>query len=293
MKTINIVVAVRNEESAIIPFVESIRKIKIQDVLIRMIFVEDGSSDNTVLLLRELSHSSIDISYYSLFNPVGPGLATTYGILKSSGDAVIMMDVDGSHPVEMVNKMIEKFNEGFDIVQGRRISYYRKELYRRIGSKIYFILFSVFTGVNLYKQNVYFRLMSRKAIDFFCASPKMWLSVRLKNIHREIYNICYINFEAPERNEGKSKFNLKRLVSFAYMSFLTLTDVPMFIILSIIVLGVSTVIWYFIFKVLALIIFILSVLNISFYIYANRVDYLKRIILLESYNYNEQKHNNQ
>jgi polyisoprenyl-phosphate glycosyltransferase len=289
MKTIDIVVAVRNEELTIPNFVNSIRKIKKTGFSIRMIFVEDGSTDNTVELLKGLSNSSDDIAYYSLYNPIGPGLAVSYGILKSRADAVITMDVDGSHSYDLIILMIDKFTEGYDIIQARRIGYNRKHLFRKIGSKIYFPLFSLFTGVNLNKQNVHFRLMNRKAIEVFRRTPKTWMSVRLKNSKRDALKIDYINFEAHERNEGSSNFNLKRLIAFAYMSFLTLTDVPMFIMLNVLLLCAAGIIYYFISPVFASVILVLFILDIYYYITANTVDYLKRITVLEYYDSEDQK----
>jgi polyisoprenyl-phosphate glycosyltransferase len=291
MKTIDIVVAVRNEELTILNFVNSIRKIVKTGYSLHMIFVEDGSTDNTVALLKKLSHSSDDIAYYSLYNPIGPGLAVSYGILQSKADAVITMDVDGSHSYELINVMIDKFDEGFDIIQARRIGYNRKHLFRKIGSKIYFPLFSLFTGVNLNKQNVHFRLMNRKAIEVFRRTPKTWMSVRLKNSKRDALKIDYINFEAQERNEGSSNFNLKRLITFAYKSFLTLTDVPMFIFLNVLLLSVACLTYYFISSVLACLILVLFILDIYYYISANTIDYLKQIEVLEYSNTEDPKVN--
>jgi glycosyltransferase involved in cell wall biosynthesis len=231
MTLIDIVVAVRNEELTIIPFIESIRNINLPDSSVRMIFIEDGSTDNTLNLLNSLKYHSKDIDAISLINPFGQGVALAWGIARSKADAVISIDIDGSHPVEIIKEMIDKYHQGFDVVQGIRIAYRRDSWYRQVGSNIYFFIFSLVTGIDLHKQNVHFRLMNKKACDIFVRNKPWWYSLRTNFRSRDNIKTCYIPFTAPERASGKSKFNFGRLFVFAFRSFLTLTKPSRFIIL--------------------------------------------------------------
>jgi len=279
-KVIEIICAVRNEDSSLQNFVDNVRRLNIPDCHIQVTFIEDGSSDSTVAVLKELAISSDDISYYSLFNPFGQGLALAYGIFFSTADAVITMDVDGSHPIAIAEKMIRLYLADYDIIQGNRIVYNRNSLYRKIASKLYFHVFSLLTGVNLYKQNVHFRLMSSKAVDKFRKSPKTWYSARLNNMSNSQFHIYYIDFEAPERTVGKSKFNFKRLLFLAYHAFLTLADKSIFLLLNIII-GIFALVCFTILPWLSIIIFIAGGINTWAYYKANRIDYFKRIEILD------------
>jgi polyisoprenyl-phosphate glycosyltransferase len=224
MTLIDIVVAVRNEELSIIPFIESIRRIRLPECSVRMIFVEDGSNDGTSILLKKLAATSDDIAFYSIFNPYGQGYALSYGILQSNADALITMDVDSSHPVDVAKEMIEKYRLGFDVVQGKRIIYDNRPVYRRTGSFLYVLFFSLISTTNFFEQNVHFRLMNRTALDVFIKNKSWWYTTRTgfkKNDNLKIYNL---NFTAPERFLGESKFNMKRIISAISGSFVTLVN---------------------------------------------------------------------
>lgn len=276
MKTIEIIIAVRNEENSISNFIENIKNINAENTKIKLLFIEDGSTDNTINILEKYSTENPNIKFISIENPFGQGMALSYGIIHSSpdSDAVITIDIDGSHPIQTVNQMISMFNEGFEIVQGNRIAYDRKYLYRKIGSKIYFIMFSFFTGVNLYRQNVHFRLMSKNIVSKYKTDNRTWFSVRLKNEYFINKKVHFVDFVAPEREIGNSKFNFKRLLNFAYLSFLTLTDPAMFILLNILVIIPAILTFLYLSKYLVLAFAVLIVINIIYYIRVKNFDYL-------------------
>ena len=138
---IDIVIAVRNEKESIEEFVDNINHLKIDNARISLIFVEDGSTDGTVDLLREISRKP-NISFFSLKNPYGQGGALSYGILNSKADAVITMDGDKSHPVETIEQMISLFNSGFNVVQGHRLNYKRDNRFRSYFSSLFFYCFT-------------------------------------------------------------------------------------------------------------------------------------------------------
>jgi glycosyltransferase involved in cell wall biosynthesis len=122
---VDIVVAVRNEELTIPRFIDEVRSLRLPEgVRTRILFVEDGSTDQTLDLLRSQSRHDPSIQYYSLTNPFGQVGALSMGLAHASGDAVIMMDVDGSHPVDILPEMIAEFLAGADIVQGVRLTWF-------------------------------------------------------------------------------------------------------------------------------------------------------------------------
>ena len=282
VKTIDIIAAIRNEESNISRFITGIRGLNKPGVNIHIILIEDGSTDNTVGIMKEMAIQSNDISFYSLKNPYGQGLALAYGLLQSNGDASITIDADGSHPYKTAEQMIQEFLNGADIVQGNRISYDRKSIYRKIGSKIYFFLFTLITGVNLYKQNVHFRLMNRKATILFKQNRRWWYSLRTKFNRSKKLVVEYVDFIAPERVSGTSKFNFLRLFIFAYNSFLTLIGIPTFIFINLIASILIFPFW-FIMPAFCIISYALLALNIVAFIRKNSINYLNMIKPLYSY----------
>jgi polyisoprenyl-phosphate glycosyltransferase len=228
-----LVIAVRNEEMTIRDFVNKTLNIicDYPEYQFKILFVEDGSTDNTINLLKSLNNETATVDAVSLYNPFGQGTALAWGISLSDADAVISIDVDGSHPVEIIKEMIDKYKEGYDVVQGIRIEYNRDSWYRQFASSIYFFVFTLFTGIDLQKQNVHFRLMNRRAYGIFVRNKPWWYSLRTNFRARDKIKTCYIPFKAPERKAGKSKFHFRRLLGFAFRSFLTLTRPVRFSIL--------------------------------------------------------------
>ncbi len=226
-----LVVAVRNEEENMLYFVDRINSLFIPDVTINILFIEDGSTDKTLTVLKSMKTKAENIDYTSLINPFGQGLALAWGIARGKADAVITIDVDGSHPIEIIKQMIEQYRQGLDVVQGIRVEYRRDSWYRQIASRIYFFIFSVVTGIDLQKQNVHFRLMNKKACGIFIRNQPWWYSLRTNFSRRDNIKTSYIPFIAPERTTGNSKYHFRRLFLFAFKSFLTLTKPKRFIVL--------------------------------------------------------------
>ena len=118
---VDIIVAVRNEEKNLVLFAESVRSLTLPgDVELGMIFVEDSSTDATLPVLCELASKDPLVHYYALEKGFGQGPAIVFGLSQSRADATIMMDVDGSHPVDVIPEMIERYLAGARIVQCRR-----------------------------------------------------------------------------------------------------------------------------------------------------------------------------
>ena len=144
-----------------------------REVNINIIFLEDGSSDGTVELLRNLSKNLNNINYISFENKYGQYAALSYGLSISKADAVITMDVDGGHPIETAIEMINSYLEGNNLVQGHRIVYKRKKFYRTVMSYAYNLFYYMIVGVNFFKQNVMFRFMDKSTKEKFLQEQKL------------------------------------------------------------------------------------------------------------------------
>jgi dolichol-phosphate mannosyltransferase len=213
MKKINVLVAVRNESENIRKFVDQISRIKIAGIEISVVFMEDGSTDETLDVLRTLSRKMDFVKYYSLKNDFGQYAALYYGIYNCDTDAVITMDVDGGHPLYIVEKMIKEFLNGYNVVQGHREVYNQKEKYRSIASNLYNLFFLVFVGLNIIKQNSIFRLIDRKACEIFRKNYHWGYSLKTNFKKSDKVKVKYVSYDTPEREFGVSKYNFLRLVN--------------------------------------------------------------------------------
>lgn len=241
MKKIDILVAVRNESENIKKFVDQIKIINIGGIDISIVFLEDGSNDDTLNVLRTLSKEFNFVKFYSLKNDFGQYFALFFGINISKADAVITMDVDGGHPVYIIQEMIKEYLNGYNIVQGHRAVYKSKEKYRAIASYVYNLFFLVFVGLNIIKQNSIFRLMDRMACEIFKANFQWGYSLKTNFKKSDKIRVRYISYDSPEREYGVSQYNFFRLARLSIRVAYSQLSVQRFLLFSFILLSLALI----------------------------------------------------
>lgn len=221
MTQIDIIVPVRNEEENIPRFVDAIESLKLQrDVQVKVAFVEDGSTDGTVAVLRDLSKQNPRILYYSMRNRFGEGPAVMFGISRSDADAMIMMAVE-SHPPELIPPMIQAFLDGAEVVQCVRDSFAGRPRHRDIGTAAFVPFIRFLTGFDYQEQNVYFRLVSRNFARRLLESPRYWRFLRFPIPDEKSGKLRKIHATMSERRSGKSQYTVGRLLVLALDGILT------------------------------------------------------------------------
>ena len=156
--------------------------------------------------------------------------------------------------------------KGHEYVQGTRKLYDNRPLYRKMGSYLYVLFFSIISTTNLFVQNVHFRLMGKKAIMIYKNKPGWWYTNRVVFRKKHLLSMVVTPFDAPERVLGQSKFNIKRLLSSVIGSLATLIHPAIIIVVNLIAVITS----YLIFKNLIFIIILLFLINI-FLLYKRRI----------------------
>lgn len=119
MFLLSIIIPVLNEEENIIPLVKQIKKYSPEDF--ELVFIDDGSTDNTLLQIQQLSLINKNIKCISLSRNFGHQNALIAGLQHANGEYIITMDGDLQHPPELIPAMIEKLQQGYDIVITRRL----------------------------------------------------------------------------------------------------------------------------------------------------------------------------
>lgn len=231
MKLISIVCPVYNEESGIEWFhdqlcdtLKSIKSYKFE-----IIYVNDGSRDNSIQKLHALkpnNHSSVVV--IDLSRNFGKEPALSAGLASAKGDAAIMLDSDGQHPVALLRSFIKIWEEGAEVVIGVRRSNKNEGLIKRYGSELFYQLFNKFSGTQLTPRSTDYRLVDRTVINEF---------VNLKERNRITRGLIdwlgfrreYIEFDADERRFGVASYSFKKLVELAVNTFVSLSSLPLYI----------------------------------------------------------------
>jgi glycosyltransferase involved in cell wall biosynthesis len=216
MGRVDIIVAVRNEELTIPVFVEKVAALPLPaGVDLKLLFIEDSSTDGTRALLRRLANENPHVGYYTVAPGLGQGAALVFGLSRSTADAMIMMDVDGSHPVEAIPEMIRRFVDGAKVVQCVRRTLANRKLYRRIGAATYHQLAHLLTGVDPTEQNIFYRLVSADVTGWLLRQPRYWHYLRFPLPRQPEGALRKIYVDTEERKFGESKYGFRRLVNLA------------------------------------------------------------------------------
>ena len=150
MKKISIVVPIYNEVELIDTFIEQIQELSINH---EIIFSCDPSNDGSEKKLEDYSKSSSgSIKTLVMSRRFGQHPAIFAGLEYSSGDAVIVMDIDGQDPIELIPEMIQKWEEGYEVVYGKRTSRTGENLIKKMISKIGLKMISRFSKINIPKD---------------------------------------------------------------------------------------------------------------------------------------------
>jgi glycosyltransferase involved in cell wall biosynthesis len=190
------------------------------------LFVNDGSSDNTLDVLKQLRAKCERVNFVSLSRNFGKENAMLAGFDYATGDAVIIMDADLQHPVEAIPEMIEKWEAGYEDVYGRRRVRGKESWLRRRLTLTYYNLLQRSTRIEILRNVGDFRLLDRRCIDALKA---------LRETQRYTKGLyCWVGFKKTEfyfdqgdRVNGTSSFNFRGLFNLAIEGILCFTTAPL------------------------------------------------------------------
>lgn len=192
-----------------------------------IIYINDGSRDDTLEILSGLARSNKRIKIVNLSRNFGKEIATTAGIHEALGDAVIIMDSDGQHPPSILQQFIDKWRDGAQVVVGVRASNQREGLIKKWGSKIFYKLFNSTSGSEIVPRSTDYRLIDRTVRnEFLRFSERQRITRGL--IDWLGFKRAYVEFDAPARIAGEANYKTGQLIKLAVNSFISLSLRPLF-----------------------------------------------------------------
>jgi len=223
----SIVIPVFNEE-AVIPML-LLRLDALMDRLdgpAETIFVDDGSRDCSGIVLQAKARHDPRYRYIGLSRNFGHQVAITAGMEAASGDAVVVMDADLQDPPEVVEEMIARWQDGYEVVYARRLSREGEGPFKRASAKLFYKLLGRLSSVPIPADVGDFRLMDRKVIDAFRAMPEQDRFVRGM--------VAWLGFKQTEvafhrlpRAAGETKYPLWKMVRLAANGAMSFSDAPL------------------------------------------------------------------
>ncbi|MFL5047507.1 MAG: glycosyltransferase family 2 protein [Xanthobacteraceae bacterium] len=223
----SVVIPVFNEE-AVIPLL--LRRMDLLldqfDAPAEVIFVDDGSSDCSGIVLRAKAKDDPRYRYIGLSRNFGHQIALTAGLDAAAGQAVIVMDADLQDPPEVVFDMIARWKEGYEIVYGRRLQREGETRFKRWTASLFYKLLERMSSVNIPRDVGDFRLIDRKVLDAFRDMPEQdrfvrgmfaWLGFRQTEV-------C---FHRQPRLAGETKYPIWKMVRLAVNGMIGFSDAPL------------------------------------------------------------------
>ena len=193
---------------------------------IELIFVDDGSSDNTYKLLKSYSVDSAQVKLIRLSRNFGHQIAVTAGIEYASGDAIVLIDADLQDPPELIPKMIEKWQEGYDVVFCQRKKRNGESKFKVATAKVFYRILSYLSDVDIPIDTGDFRLMDRKVVDVLKKMPENDRFIR-GMVAWVGFKQFALQYERKERFAGKSKYPFWKMVKFAVDGILSFSIKPL------------------------------------------------------------------
>jgi len=226
-KTISIVIPIYNEAPNVTPLYTSVKSIiKKLPQSFELIFVDDGSSDDSVKRLRRVARRDKIVRVVELARNFGKEIAVTAGLHAAKGDAAVIMDADLQHPPELLPRFVEEWEKGADVVVGVKKYSKDESWFKRFSSKSFYGILSKVSSAKITPHASDFRLINRKVIDTFKTFTER------NRITRGIIDWAgferrYIYFEAPPRLHGEAGYSYRKLFGLAMNSFTAYSMLPL------------------------------------------------------------------
>ncbi len=193
-----------------------------------VIFIDDGSSDNTLVKLKTLGQLDDNLYYLELSRNFGHQNALKAGYDFATGDCIISMDGDMQHPPELITQFIEKWEEGYDVVYSCREYKDDTTIFKTKTSDLFYKMINSLSDTKLEKGTADFRLIDRKVANVLTQLNENGLFMRglIKWLGFKQYAIHY---QADARFSGKSKYTIKRMLKFAIEGITAFSVRPLYI----------------------------------------------------------------
>ena len=224
---ISLIVPVFNEEASIMLFYTEVRdKLISLPHAIGIVFVDDGSSDASLEIIKGLAATDPLVSYISFSRNFGKEPALFAGLEHAGGDAVIPMDVDLQDPVEVIPQLIAEWEKGAYVVLAKRRERKTDSFFKRNSASFFYWLHNKIADSPIEANAGDFRLLDKKVVEALKTLPER--NLFMKGVFSWVgFRTAIVEYDRVPRQAGKSKFNGWKLWNFALEGFTSFSTWPL------------------------------------------------------------------
>ncbi len=227
-RLLSVVVPVFNEAAGLLIFHRDLVACLLSlDMAFEVVYVDDGSSDRSRQILKQLRTSDRRLGLIGFSRNFGKEHALTAGLRAAQGDAVVLMDADGQHPAEAIAEMVRAWQEqGVDMVSMRRRSRQDEGAFKRLAARAFYRLINALSDVPVPTDVGDFRLLSRRAVDALNQLDER--NRFMKGLYAWIgFSQTVLDYDVHERVAGHSKWRLRQLWRLAMDGLVSFSSVPL------------------------------------------------------------------
>lgn len=226
---ISIVVPLYNESAGLRGFYESLFAV-IQTLKrpYEIVFCDDGSTDATAQIMRDISEANKHVRLVKLSRNFGKEAALTAGIAQARGSAIITLDGDGQHPVRLLPDFISAWENGAQVVVGIRTNASGKGIMKSAGPKLFYKAINLISGQKIETGSSDYRLITRsvqKAFLLLNENDRVTRSL----IDWVGFSRTYIHYKADDRHAGEASYSNRQLIKLAINSFVSSSPRPLYL----------------------------------------------------------------
>jgi len=226
-KKISFVIPVYNEVANIQSLYDELESILVGlSYSYEFIFVDDGSTDDSLGLIKRLAQTKSHVFFIELSRNFGHQYALKAGLDLSKGDCVISMDCDLQHPPEVVLNLIQKWEEGYDVVYTRRYEDKKLPRFKRKTSSLFYAFLNKISDVKIENGTADFRLMNRNVLTAFSHLNESELFIR-GLIKWAGFRQAAVDYSPRQRYAGESKYNFRKMLSFGFRGITSFSVKPL------------------------------------------------------------------
>ena len=252
MKKISVVVPMYYEEEVAKECYTRLKNVleKIENYNYEIIFINDGSKDKTLEILKEVAKENKNVKIISFSRNFGHQCAVTAGLRYVTGDAIVIIDADLQDPPELIPEMIKLWEEGNEVIYGKRKSREGESRFKLLTASMFYKTLNALSDVEIPKDTGDFRLVDRKVVEVINSLPEhnkflrglfSWVGFKQKAYE----------YERKERYAGKTKYPLKKMLKLAQDGIFSFSIKPLKIVGAMGILSVIISIILFVYAVLS------------------------------------------
>lgn len=214
-----------------------------------LLFVNDGSTDDTLPILKELAAQDEHIRILSFSRNFGHQMAVTAGVEYARGDVMVIIDADLQDPPELIPDMVALWKQGWEVVYAKRKKRKGESAFKLFSAAMFYRILRALTDIDIPADTGDFRLIDRKVADAFLRMPERSRFIRGMMAWLG-FKQTPIEYERDERFAGETKYPLKKMLKLASNGILSFSTEPLRLVLQ---LGVGAIIVSFLLLIYAII----------------------------------------